>query len=258
MVCDGVCEFETAVLMRGYDPQVFFSAGKMRVLDELASDSRERIVQVAAKVRHWLAQKRFRRAYNGIVAFLKLMQCLHRVRVLSEFQRRVRVLMRAVRFYRPLLRRARQVILQRRIEAERRRKEEEAVRERERLARMAIEEREREIRAAAERTLREQIRFEEERRLQEALEQQALERSKQELIAAHRHQEEMTVLEREIRAQEHLKLEKSLHDCRVHYEQEMGLLRAHTDAERVRQSEEHAKALAERDARVCISEAPCA
>lgn len=68
-------------------------------MDQLTLSTPENVDAVVAKVRKWLARKRFYAAGHAVVAGLRLCTCLRGVRSFRRFRQAANVMVRIVRWF---------------------------------------------------------------------------------------------------------------------------------------------------------------
>jgi len=194
--------------------KVFFRPGKFALLDQLTLSTPENVDAVVAKVRKWLARKRFYKAGHGVIAGLRLGRILDGFRMFSRFRKSVHVMVNILRWVRPALARARaklysEDVLRKRREIAEAREREEA----EERARKEAEE------IAARKAEEERIHAEEEEKRRLAEEQKRIhEETLQELHAA----------KEELRAEKesNTALEQRVSDLQKSHEDEVGKIAA--------------------------------
>eukprot|EP00035_Acanthoeca_spectabilis_P040063 m.67090 g.67090 ORF g.67090 m.67090 type:complete len:1274 (+) comp9847_c0_seq3:175-3996(+) len=191
--------------------KVFFRPGKFALMDQLTLSTPENVDAVVAKVRKWLARKRFYAAGHAVVAGLRLCTCLRGVRSFRRFRQAANVMVRIVRWYQPALAGVRtklyseEVLRKRREEAEKRARLEAAERARKEAEELAARQAE-ELRIRKEEEEKRQKAEAQKRHYEETV--QALQVAKDEAKAAKETSAALESRLEEVQAQNKLELEK--------------------------------------------------
>ena len=146
--------------------KIFFRAGKLAFMDDLTSNNAASVEGIVKKVRAWLARKRFYAAGYAIVSLNRLQKRIEGVRLVRRFRRAGRFMLRVVRAWLPMLKRARarlysEEVMRARREAEEKRKRQEEEEQRRR-------EEEEEVKRKAEEAERQRVEEERRRKQEEA------------------------------------------------------------------------------------------
>ena len=151
--------------------KVFFRPGKLAIMDQLTMNTPENVEVIVAKVRKWLARKRFYAAAHAVAAVNRMGKIIQGIRAFRRFRQAANVMLRVARFARPVLRSVRKRIYSE--EVVRKRKAEEAERQRLELETKLKREAEEEAKRQAELARIQKDEEEKQRRIEEEKRKQA-------------------------------------------------------------------------------------